>query len=164
MNSQIRAPIVRVIGEKGENFGELPILEALKLAYDQNLDLVEISPNATPPITKIIDYGKFKYNKEKKEREKNKHQKEVELKTIRISVTIGQHDKELRAKMAKEFMEEGNKVFIAMVLRGRQKANRAFAEQKFREFAKLLGDVTYEQPIKQGPQGLSMIVTKKQEK
>ena len=165
MNSQIRAPIVRVIDDKGQNLGELPILDALKLAYDRNLDLVEISPNTNPPIAKITDYGKFKYTKEKKEREQGKKQKEVGLKTIRISVSIGQHDKELRTKMAREFMNEGNKVFIVMALRGRQKANRMFAEQKFREFAKLLGDdIVYEQMIKQSPQGLTMIVSKKKEK
>ena len=143
----------------------MPVAEALKLAYARNLDLVEIAANAKPPIVKIIDYGKFKYLQEKKEREQNKKQKEVELKNIRISVTIGQHDKEIKAKAAHEFLDEGDKVLVQMVLRGRQKANRSFAEGKFKEFVKLLGEgLAIDQSMKQGPHGITMIVSKRQEK
>ena len=142
--------------------GDLPITEALKRAYDQNLDLVEIVPNATPPIAKIIDYGKFKYNQEKKEREHGKKQKETEWKIIRLGLGTGTHDKEIKIKTALEFLNEGHKVSLEMFLRGREKANREFARKKFGEFLALLGDtIAIEQPIKNSPRGLLVVVNKK---
>lgn len=142
--------------------GDLPLSEALKLAYGKNLDLVEIAPNANPPIAKIIDYGKFKYLQEKKEREQHKKQKEISTKSVRISLGIGAHDKEIKADMAKEFLSGGDKVSIEMVLRGREKANRDFARKKFQEFVAILGDdLIIDQPIKPGPRGITMIVSKK---
>lgn len=162
INNQIRAPLVRVINETGENLGDLPLTEALKRAYEKNLDLVEIAPHVNPPIVKITDYGKFKYQQEKKEREQHKKQKEVTVKTIKFSVTIGAHDKEIKAKMVHEFLGGGDKVLLQMMLRGRQKANRAFAEKKFKEFLQLLGnDIGIEQPMKNTPQGILMVISKK---
>lgn len=142
--------------------GDLPIAEALKRAYEQNLDLVEIAPNATPPIAKIIDYGKFKYNQEKKEREHSKKQKETDWKILRIGLGTGAHDKEIKAKIALGFLGEGHKISIEMFLRGREKANKDFARRKFQEFLLLLGnDITLEQPIKNSPRGLLVVVSKK---
>lgn len=136
--------------------------DALKRAYDAGLDLVEIAPNTTPPIAKIIDYGKFKYLQEKKEREQHKKQKETGLKSVRISLGIGAHDKNVKAEMAKEFLKNGDKVSVEMVLRGREKANKDFARKKFMEFVELLGDdVMIDQPLRPGPRGMTMIVSRK---
>ncbi len=139
----------------------MTVSEALKRAHEAGLDLVEIAPNANPPITKITEYGRFKYIQEKKEREQHKKQKEVELKSVRISLGIDAHDKEIKAGLAKEFLAEGNKVVVEMRLRGREKANKAFAEKKFREFVALLGDIAYEQPLKWGMRGPGAVVGKR---
>ena len=96
MNEKIRAREIRVIGDDGEQFGILSVNEALALATEKNLDLVEISPNATPPVCKIMDYGKFKYEKTKKEKENKKKQKNVVIKEIRIKPHIDEHDKETK--------------------------------------------------------------------
>ncbi len=143
--------------------GDLPLTDALRIAYEQKKDLVEISPNANPPIAKIIDYGKFKYTQAKKEREHHKKQKETEIKSVRISLGIGQHDKDIKANMAKEFLGEGDKVSVEMVLRGREKANKDFARKKFNEFLAILGDeIVIETPIRPGPRGMSAIISTKQ--
>ena len=137
----------------------------MKLAKERSLDLVEISPNANPPIAKIIDYGKFKYIQEKKEREQGKKQKEVGLKIVRIGLGTGTHDKEIKIKMAQEFLNEGDKVSLEMVLRGREKANKEFARKKFEEFVAMLGGgVVVDQPIKPGPRGLTIVVSKTEKK
>ncbi|MEK7636411.1 MAG: translation initiation factor IF-3 [Patescibacteria group bacterium] len=165
VNNQIRAPIVRVISSEGENLGDLPIAEALQHARAAGLDLIEIAPNTTPPITKITEYGKYKYIQEKKTREQHKKQKEIEFKSVRISLNIGAHDKEIKANAVKEFLAEGNKVVVEIFLRGREKANRAFAEKKFKEFLAVFeDDVVYEQRIKPGPRGFSVVIGKKSSK
>lgn len=134
--------------------------EALKVAQERGLDLIEIAPTVQPPVCRIMDFGKFKYQREKGEREHGKKQKEVEVKGIRIGFTTGKHDLELRAKQAQKFLQEGNKVRIDMRLTGREKAHGPLAFKKFGEFLEMVGDHTLEMPPKRFPQGFIAIITK----
>ena len=135
MNEKIRAREIRVIGEDGEQFGILTVSEALALAAEKNLDLVEISPNATPPVCKIMDYGKFKYEKTKKEKENKKKQKNVVIKEIRIKPHIDEHDKETKISQIKKFIEKEYKVKISLRLSGREKLHAESAVKILDEFA-----------------------------
>ena len=135
MNEKIRAREIRVIGEDGEQFGILTVNEALALAVEKSLDLVEISPNATPPVCKIMDYGKFKYEKTKKEKENKKKQKNVVIKEIRIKPHIDEHDKETKISQIKKFIEKEYKVKISLRLSGREKLHAESAVKILDEFA-----------------------------
>ena len=135
MNEKIRAREIRVIGDDGEQFGILSVNEALALATEKNLDLVEISPNATPPVCKIMDYGKFKYEKTKKEKENKKKQKNVVIKEIRIKPHIDEHDKETKISQIKKFIEKEYKVKISLRLSGREKLHAESAVKILDEFA-----------------------------
>ena len=135
MNERIRAREIRVIGEDGEQFGILSVNEALALATEKNLDLVEISPNATPPVCKIMDYGKFKYEKTKKEKENKKKQKNVVIKEIRIKPHIDEHDKETKISQIKKFIEKEYKVKISLRLSGREKLHAESAVKILDDFA-----------------------------
>ena len=128
MNDRIRSREVRLIDEAGENHGVVPTLTALKMAQDANLDLVIISPNQEPPVAKILNYGKYKYELEKKNKEAKKKQHTVEIKEIKIRYKIDTHDYQVRVKNIKKFIAQGNKVKIVVMLRGRemQHANLAF--------------------------------------
>jgi len=162
INQYIRTSPIRVIGEKGENLGILETAEALRIANERELDLIEISATAKPPVCKIMDFGKFKYEKEKGEREHSKKQKDVELKGIRIGFTTGKHDLEMRAHQIDKFLAEGHKVRIQMKLTGRQKAHGPLALQKFNEFLAMIStEYQLELPPKRLPQGFLAIVTKK---
>lgn len=136
--------------------------DALRLAQEKGLDLIEIAPTAVPPVCRIMDFGKFKYEREKAEREHGKKQKESELKIIKIGFTTGKHDLELRAGQAKKFLENGDKVKIDMRLRGREKAHGPVAMEKFREFLGMIPtEHTLESPPRRFPQGISTTITKK---
>ena len=128
MNERIRSREVRLIDADGENQGVVPTLEALKMAKDIDLDLVVISPNQEPPVAKIMDYGKYKYELEKKAKEAKKKQHTVEIKEIKIRYKIDTHDYQVRIKNIKKFIAQGNKVKIVVMLRGRemQHSNLAF--------------------------------------
>ncbi|MCK5157498.1 MAG: translation initiation factor IF-3 [Spirochaetales bacterium] len=123
LNNQIRVPEVRLIDDQGEQRGVVPIQEALTLAADTGLDLVEVSPNANPPVCKILDYGKFKYEQEKKMREAKKKQTQVKLKEIRMQPKIEKHDLQFKTKHVIEFLSEGNKVKVTIRFRGRELAH-----------------------------------------
>lgn len=151
-----------MVDEDGKNLGTMETPEAFKLAQERGLDLIEIAPTANPPVCRIMDFGKFKYDREKGEREHGKKQKEVEIKGIRIGFTTGKHDLELRAEQAKKFIERGDKVRIDMRLRGREKAHGNVAYQKFTEFLEMIGEYTLELSPKRFPQGFIAIITKKQ--
>lgn len=128
MNDKIRSREVRLIDQNGENFGVVPTLTALKMAQDVDLDLVIISPNQEPPVAKILNYGKYRYELEKKAKEAKKKQHTVEVKEIKIRYKIDTHDYQVRIKNIKKFIAQGNKVKIVVMLRGRemQHANLAF--------------------------------------
>ncbi len=128
MNDKIRSREVRLIDENGENHGVVATLTALKMAQTADLDLVIISPNQDPPVAKILNYGKYKYELEKKAKETKKKQHTVEIKEIKIRYKIDTHDYQVRVKNIKKFIAQGNKVKVVVMLRGRemQHANLAF--------------------------------------
>ncbi len=128
MNERIRAREVRLIDDKGENHGVVPTTKALQMAQDADLDLVLISPNQAPPVAKILDYGKYKYEQNKKAKEAKKKQHTIELKEVKMRYKIDVHDYEVRLKSAKKFIAQGNKVKVVIMLRGRemQHSNLAF--------------------------------------
>ncbi|WP_191085682.1 translation initiation factor IF-3 [Roseococcus microcysteis] len=124
VNEEIRVPQVRLIDENGEMLGVLSIRDALYRAYQSGLDLLEISPNAVPPVCKITDYGKFKYEQQKKANEARKKQKVVEIKEIKVRPNIDDHDYEVKMKQAKNFIGEGDKVKVTLRFRGREMAHQ----------------------------------------
>lgn len=146
-----------MVDDKGQ-LGVMPIEEALKIAQERGLDVIEISPTANPPVVKIADFGKFKYERERGEREHRSKQKEVETKMLRIGYATGLHDLEMRANQAKKFLEGRNKVRIDIVLRGREKAHRDFAKKRFEEFLALIPGHEKEAPIKSSPQGFTVTI------
>lgn len=128
MNERIRSKEVRLIDQNGENKGVVPTSKALQMAYDEDLDLVLINPNQEPPVAKILNYGKYKYELEKRAKEAKKKQHTVDVKEIKIRYKIDTHDYQVRIKNIEKFIAQGNKVKIAVMLRGRemQHSNLAF--------------------------------------
>lgn len=123
VNWQIRAPEVRVIGHDGKQIGILPLKEAMKLAEEQGLDLVEVAPQATPPVCRIMNYGKYKYQQSKKIQEAKKHQTVIQVKEVKIRPRTEEHDLQFKLRHAKRFLSEGNKVKVSMLFRGREIAH-----------------------------------------
>lgn len=140
INRQIRAKEVRLIDEQGEQRGVVSILEALRLAQDAGLDLVEVAPNAMPPVCKILDFGKFKYEQEKKLRESRKNQTLVKLKEIRMQPKIEKHDLQFKSKHVMEFLDEGNKVKVTIRFRGRELAHTELGRVVLEKLLELLDE------------------------
>lgn len=153
-NEQITSPEVRVIAEDGSNVGVLPTAEAIAQAKERGYDLVEISPKAVPPVVKYMDFTQFKYEKQKEMRLQKAHAKKVEVKGVRLSVRIGAHDLETRRGQALAFLEDGHKIQLEIVLRGRERAHAELAQRVMLDFFQSLKtdmDVKIEQPFsKQG--------------
>ena len=124
INDEIRVPQVRLIDQDGEMMGVMSAREALIRAYDVGLDLVEISPNAVPPVCKILDYGKYKYEQQKKANEARKRQKVVEIKEIKVRPNIDDHDYDVKMRQMKAFISEGDKVKVTLRFRGREMAHQ----------------------------------------
>ncbi|MCB4743035.1 MAG: translation initiation factor IF-3 [Sulfurovum sp.] len=123
MNGAIRASELRVLGDDGEQFGIISSNEALRIAEEKGLDLVLVSPDANPPVAKIMDYGKHKYQLEKKKKEARKNQKKIEVKEVKFSCKIAENDIAYKVKHAREFLEKGKHVKLRVFLRGREMAN-----------------------------------------
>jgi translation initiation factor IF-3 len=140
INEQIRDREVRVIGENGEQLGVMPIKEAMRLADEAELDLVKIAPTANPPVCKIVDYGKFKYEQIRKEKEARKKQKTVELKEIRMSPNIDTNDLNTKINAARKFLAKGNKVKITLRFRGREMAHMNEHRHMLDDFAAELAE------------------------
>ena len=152
---------MRLIDEKGNNVGVVDTQKALEMARVQNLDLVEIAPQAKPPVARIIDFGKYLYQQEKQIKQQKAKQKTSELKLIKIGMKISDHDALIKIRKLEEFLGEGNKVKIDMFLRGRERANKDFARGKFNHFLSLIqAKYTVEQPVKQLPTGFNMLISK----
>ena len=141
INEQIRDKEVRLIGADGEQLGIVSSKEAQKLAEEAGLDLVKIAPTAKPPVCKIIDYGKYRYEQARKEKEAKKKQKTVELKEIRLSPNIDTNDLNTKINSAKKFIEKGNKVKITLRFRGREMAHMNQSKYILDDFAEALADV-----------------------
>lgn len=155
-------PQVRLIDETGQQLGVVNTYDALQRAQEKELDLVEVSPLANPPVCKIMDYGAYQYQQEKRERKQKVKQKRIDIKGVRLTLKIGPHDLETRKGQALKFLEKGDKVHLEMILRGRERAHAARAREMMRQFAtSLVENVTIEQPIKQQGGRLSMLLTKR---
>ncbi|MDO8600290.1 MAG: translation initiation factor IF-3 [bacterium] len=161
INQYIRISPIRLIDEKGQNLGIMETAEALRLAQERRLDLIEIVPKTRPPICKLMDSGKFKYEHEKQIRAQKVKQKEVEVKSIRIGFTTGKHDLEMRAEQIQKFFEKGHKAKIDMVLRGREKSHRDLARKIFDDFLALIPDMAFDMAPKKTPQGFVAVIRKK---
>jgi translation initiation factor IF-3 len=152
---------VQVVDETGKNLGVLDTYKAIEIAQERGLDLVEIAPTAKPPVCKITDYGKYKYQQAKKEQQQKAKQKTIEVKGIRIGLSTSSHDLEYKAKQAGKFLGEGNKVRIEIRLRGREKAHQDLAREKLNDFLKLITTAyKIEEEPKRNPMGLTMTVAK----
>ena len=142
INEQIRDREVRLIGADGEQLGIVSSREAQKIADEAGLDLVKIAPNAKPPVCKVIDYGKYRYEQARKEKDAKKKQKTVELKEIRLSPNIEANDLNTKMNAAKKFLAKGNKVKITLRFRGREMAHISSSAHVLDDFAKLLEDIS----------------------
>ena len=140
INDRIRAREIRVIDENGEQMGILPPFEALKIARERGLDLVEVSPNAVPPVCRIQDYGRFLYEKEKSERAARKKQKVIVIKEVKFSVTVDEHDYQTKKNQAVRFLTEGDKVKASLRFRGRQMAHRELGYAIINRLIQDIGD------------------------
>lgn len=140
INDEIRAEEVRVLSEDGEQLGIMSLEAALALAEEEELDLVNISPNANPPVCKILDYGKYRYEQQKKEKNAKKNQAVTEIKEIRLSLSIEDHDLQVKAKSASKFLKEGNKLKVSIRFRGREMAYSQIAFDVMKKFAELISD------------------------
>jgi translation initiation factor IF-3 len=120
VNERIKAREVRLVGEKGEQLGIMPLYQALEIARKQNFDLVEVAPNAVPPVCRLLDYGKYKYEQAKKEREARKNQKVSLLREVRLRPKIGDHDFEAKARLVRKLLTGGDKVKVSVLFRGRE--------------------------------------------
>lgn len=162
INGQIRDREVRVIGENGDQLGIMPIKEAMRLAQEAELDLVKIAPKAQPPVCKIIDYGKYRYELARKEKEARKKQKIVEVKEVRLSPNIDTNDLNTKVNNAKKFITKGNKVKVTLRFRGREMAHVQQSRHILDDFAELLSDVAVvEKPAKMEGRNMSMVLTEK---
>ncbi len=138
INSDITADKVRLVDEDGEMRGVYATSKALELAEEAGLDLVEVSPNADPPVCKILDYGKYKYEQQKKANEARKKQKTVELKEVKITPRIEKNDYDVKMRNARRFLEDGNKVKVSMRFRGREMAHQEIGRELFEKMQKEL--------------------------
>ena len=162
INEQIRDREVRLIGENGELIGIMSAKEAYKLAQEAELDLVKIAPTAKPPVCKIIDYGKYKYELARKEKEAKKKQKVIEIKEVRLSPNIEDNDLNTKVSAAKKFLEKGNKVKVTLRFRGREMAHMASSKHILDDFAKMLEEVAVvEKPAKVEGRSMTMFLTEK---
>jgi translation initiation factor IF-3 len=162
MNEDIREKEVRVINWDGEALGVIPTKEALKLAEEKELDLVAISPNANPPVCKIMDFGKYIYEQQRKDKEAKKKQKVVNIKEIRMGATTEEHDIEIKANNAKRFLLDGDKVKVTVRFKGRQIENSQVGYTLLNLFVEKLGDVyVMEKPARQEGRNMIMILAPK---
>lgn len=162
INEQIRDREVRVISESGEQLGIMSAREAMKLAQEAELDLVKIAPKAQPPVCKIIDYGKYRYELARKEKEAKKRQKTVEVKEIRLSPNIETNDLNTKMNAARKFLSKGNKVKVTLRFRGREMAHMQNSKYILDDFAEKLSDVAVvEKAPKVEGRSMTMFLTEK---
>lgn len=163
INRNIRAKELRVIGAEGENLGVISRDEAVAKAEEVGLDLIEISPNATPPVAKITDYGKYQYDLKRKARDVKRKSHVTEVKNIQVKIGTGEHDLSIKAKKASEWLKEGHRVKFDLYLRGRAKyLEKDFLKERMDRMMNLISvDFKVADGPKQSPKGLTMILEKK---
>jgi translation initiation factor IF-3 len=165
INEQIRVREVRLIRDEGEQQGIMSTLEALTLAKGLGLDLVEVAPQANPPVVKIMDYGKFKFENEKKVRDSKKKQKLLKLKEIRMQPKIDEHDLDFKSKHVREFLGEGNKVKVTVRFRGRELAHTELGLEVLKDvLARVEGDYVMDKPPAMEGRFMSMVLSPKSKK
>ena len=158
-NREIRARELRVIGSQGEQLGVLQLYEALRAAEDQGLDLIEIVPTASPPVAKIMDWGKYCYDQTKREKENKKAQHQIKIKEVKVSPNISEHDLEVKLRQAKEFLEKGNKVKISLFFRGREMAHPEIGQKLIIRIAAQMEEIAMiETPAKMFGRLLTMVL------
>lgn len=162
INEQIRDKEVRLIGSDGEQLGVMPLKQALQLAQEAELDLVKIAPTAKPPVCKIIDYGKYRYELTRKEKEARKKQKVIELKEVRLSPNIDTNDLNTKMGAARKFLEKGDKVKVTLRFRGREMAHMSKSKYILDDFAESLKDIAnIDKPSKVEGRSMIMFLTAK---
>ena len=165
INDQIRVREVRLIREEGARQGIMSTLEALEIAREHSLDLVEVAPQASPPVVKIMDYGKFKFENEKKVRDSKKKQKLLKLKEIRMQPKIDEHDLDFKSKHVKEFLAEGNKVKVTVRFRGRELAHTELGLDVLKDVLKRIeGDYAMDKAPAMEGRFMSMVLSPKSKK
>jgi translation initiation factor IF-3 len=165
INNQIRVREVRVVDEEGKNLGVFPIDEAIQMAKDQDVDLIEVSARAVPPIAKLMEYGKFLYIEKKKAKE-HKGSATTETKSLQVKIGTGEHDLELKAKKATEFLKDGHRIKIDLFLPGRAKyLKKEFLEERLKRLLDLIGEEykLADGPTK-SPKGLSVVIERGKKK
>ena len=164
INEQIRDKEIRVIGADGEQLGVMPTKDAQHLADEAELDLVKIAPNAKPPVCKIIDYGKYRYELARKEKESKKKQKTIDVKEVRLSPNIDKNDLNTKIGAARKFLSKGDKVKVTLRFRGREMAHMNASRYILENFAEALADVSgIDKPIKQGGRSLTIFLSPKKQ-
>jgi len=162
INEEIRDKEVRLVGPEGEQLGIFPLADATRIATERNLDLVKIAPQAKPPVCKVMDYGKFRFEQAKREKEARKNQKIIELKEIRLSLNIDTHDFNTKLKNAIKFLQAGNKVKVSIRFRGREMAHPEIGQERMKEFAVAIDDYgTIDRLPKMEGRSMIMFVTTK---
>ena len=162
INEQIRDKEIRLIGENGEQLGIMSARDAMKMAKEAELDLVKIAPAAKPPVCKIIDYGKYRYEQARKEKEAKKKQKTIEVKEVRLSPNIDVNDLNTKVGAARKFIEIGNKVKVTLRFRGREMAHMQSSKHILDDFAEQLKDVaSVDKPPKIEGRNMTMFLTEK---
>ena len=162
INEQIRDREIRLIGQNGEQLGIMSARDAYLKAQEAGLDLVKIAPTAKPPVCKIIDYGKYRYELARKEKEAKKKQRTVEVKEVRLSPNIDTNDLNTKMNNARKFISKGNKVKVTLRFRGREMAHVQQSKHILDDFAQMLGDIAViEKPAKMEGRSMSMVLTEK---
>ena len=165
INEEIRDREVRVIDQNGEQLGIMLTRAALELAEEKQLDLVKIAPTAKPPVCKIMDYGKYRFEQSKREREIRKNQKVIDIKEVRLSATIEDHDIEVKFKAATKFLKDGDKVKVSIRFRGRQISHSEIGLEVMQDFAERLKDIAVveRRPLTEG-RNMTMVLAPKESK
>ena len=164
INEQIRDKEVRVVGEDGEQLGIMSVQEAQALADEAGVDLVKIAPNAKPPVCRIVDYGKFKYEQTRREKEARKKQRVIEVKEVRMSPNIDTNDLNTKVNAARKFLEKGDRVKVTLRFRGREMAHMNQSRYILDDFAEALSDVAVvEKPPKVEGRSMTMFLTEKRQ-
>jgi translation initiation factor IF-3 len=165
INEEIRDREVRVIDQNGEQLGIMLTRAALELAEEKQLDLVKIAPTAKPPVCKIMDYGKYRFEQSKREREIRKNQKVIDIKEVRLSATIEDHDVEVKFKAATKFLKDGDKVKVSIRFRGRQISHSEIGLDVMKDFAERLNDIAVveRRPLTEG-RNMTMVLAPKESK
>ncbi|MEI7539793.1 MAG: translation initiation factor IF-3 [Candidatus Saccharibacteria bacterium] len=159
INQEIKAGQLRVIGPDGDQLGVMSLSDALKIAEEAGVDLIEISPNADPPVVKVVDWGKYQYQKMKEQQKNRKHAKVVDLKQMRMGLKIGANDLEIKLRKIREFLVAGHKVKIMIFFRGREMAHQELGYEMIDKIvSKLEGDAILEQKPQMAGRNLSIVV------